>query len=203
MIATLGLHPSQLFHIGIVAADFDATLAEFSRAFGLRWRGGKPTVMDAWIDGKRRSIEMRIAHSVEGPPHHEVIAAVPDTPWDPTKSGVHHVCYWSDVAASICATLEATPGYRRVLGEVGSDSGYFLSPNPANDIAYLTYNLSANADLTISVKNELGQVILSKILRGVQSGTLEITTLEWANGIYAVDIEKGKSRIVKKLVVHH
>jgi catechol 2,3-dioxygenase-like lactoylglutathione lyase family enzyme len=124
-----GLHPGQLFHVGVVAEDFEATLLELSRTLGLTWKGGRPHPYELWIYGECRTIEMRIAHSVQGPPHYEVIAAIPGTPWEPVKAGVHHLCYWSDDAADICARFESTPGVRRVLGQAGAASGYFLWPS--------------------------------------------------------------------------
>src|ERR1700744_682791 len=95
-VLAAALHPGRLFHIGVVTDDFDATLAEMSRDLGLTWRGGEPRTSTLWIFGEPRSVEMRIAHSVEGPPHYEVIASVPDTPWRTGRGGAHHVCYWSE-----------------------------------------------------------------------------------------------------------
>jgi catechol 2,3-dioxygenase-like lactoylglutathione lyase family enzyme len=128
MNASLALHPGRLFHVGIVTNDFDATLAELTATLGFAWKGGQARVMDLWLYGEPRQVEMRIAHSVQGPPHYEVIASVPDTPWDPAKAGVHHLCYWSDRSNEVCAALEAA-GYRRVLGQAGSEAGYFISPD--------------------------------------------------------------------------
>lgn len=122
------LHPSRLFHIGVVADDIEKAMAEMSRSMGLTWKGGRSTTMDLVIDGEHRQIDMRIAHAVEGPPHIELIEARPGTPWSPPHgTGVHHVCYWSDNAAATCAALEQS-GHRRILGPAGSAGGYFLSP---------------------------------------------------------------------------
>lgn len=124
-----GLHPAQLFHIGVVAGDIDKAMAEMSRNLGLHWKGGKSVEMDLVIHGEERRLEMRIAHSIEGPPHIELIQAVPDTPWAaPAAPGVHHLCYWSDRSAAVCAHLTSS-GNRRVLGREGAPSGYFLSPS--------------------------------------------------------------------------
>lgn len=124
-----GLHPAQLFHIGVVADDIDKAMAEMSTNLGLSWKGGKPREMDLVIDGEERRVEMRIAHSVQGPPHVELIQSVPNSPWASPKSpGVHHLCYWSDNSADVCAHLAAS-GNKRVLGTDGAASGYFLSPS--------------------------------------------------------------------------
>lgn len=127
--ATAWPHPAQVFHVGIVADDIDAAMREMSADLGISWKGGELTERALVIDGEDRRIGMRIAHSVQGPPHLELIQAAPGTPWQtPSGAGVHHVCYWSDQSAEICAYLEAA-GNRRVLGAPGSASGYFLSPS--------------------------------------------------------------------------
>lgn len=127
--AATGIHPTQLFHVGVVASDIDAAMREMSLNLGLEWKGGKPTVLDLCLYGEDRQVEMRIAHSRHGPPYIELIEAIPDSPWAlPTGAGVHHVCYWSEESGAVCARLEAS-GNRRVLGKIGTASGYFLSPS--------------------------------------------------------------------------
>ena len=123
------LHPAQLFHVGIVCRDIDATMAEMSANLGLTWKGGRPALHDLVIDGEPRQIEMRIAHATAGPPHLELIEARPNTPWAEASAphGLHHLCYWSQDAAQTCQRLEAA-GNRRVLGKPGSAGGYFLTP---------------------------------------------------------------------------
>jgi len=125
-----GLHPGQLFHVGVVAADLDRAMAEMSRNLGVTWQSGKPRLMDLCLYGEDRQVEMRIAHTVQGPPYLELIQSVPDSPWAEPSAGVHHLCYWSETAAEVCAALEAA-GNRRVLGKPGADGGYFQSASGA------------------------------------------------------------------------
>jgi hypothetical protein len=118
------LHPGQLFHVGVTAVDLDAATAQLSRDLGVTWKIGRPRVMDLVIDGQARQAEMRIAHTMQGPPYIELIQCVPDTPWAEASVGVHHVCYWAEDAVAACAAMEAS-GARRVLGAAGSGGGYF------------------------------------------------------------------------------
>jgi hypothetical protein len=118
-----GLHPAQLFHVGVTAVDFEGAKAEMSRNLGVAWKGGRPTPMEIVLGDEARTIEMRIAHTVQGPPHIELIQCVPDTPWAEVSRGVHHLCYWSDDAVAACAALESA-GARRVMGRAGSGGGY-------------------------------------------------------------------------------
>jgi len=125
------LHPAQLFHIGVVCEDLDAAMDEMGRSLGLTWKGGRPTRMDLCIFGEPRTVEMRIAHSVQGPPHVELIESIPDSPWAaPTGLGVHHLCYWSDEPRRLIASLEAA-GATRALGRADAASGYFKLPGGA------------------------------------------------------------------------
>lgn len=121
------LLPGQLFHVGVVADDIDAAMADMSRALGLTWKGGQPERRETCLYGEERSIEMRAAHSVQGPPHVEVIQSIPGTPWEtPAAAGAHHLCFWTDNSTEVCAALERA-GYRRVTGRPGATSGSFLS----------------------------------------------------------------------------
>jgi hypothetical protein len=123
------LHPAQLFHIGVVAEDIDKAMAEMSQALGLTWKGGQPQTMSLCIFGEERRVEMRIAHSVQGPPHVELIQAIPDSPWaTPTAVGAHHLCYWSDRPQEAIAALKAA-GATRALGKPDAASGYFRTPS--------------------------------------------------------------------------
>ncbi|WP_242129509.1 VOC family protein [Sphingobium sp. Sx8-8] len=121
------LHPAQLFHVGVVCEDIDAAMAEMNLTLGVTWQGGRAARMELCIFGEEREVEMRIAHSVQGPPHVELIQAVPDSPWASPTVGVHHLCYWSEEPLTLIATLEGA-GARRVLGKDGSASGYFHLP---------------------------------------------------------------------------
>jgi hypothetical protein len=78
-----------------------------------------------------------------------------------------------------------------------------ISPNPTNDQTTLTYQFSKATDATITVETASGQVVLSQQLKGVTVGSLDISTLEWANGTYILSLQSGKDIKTKKFVVQH
>jgi hypothetical protein len=81
---------------------------------------------------------------------------------------------------------------------------FTLSPNPANDMATLTFNLSKKADLTLEILNEAGQMMLRRTLQGAQTGSLDFDTRSWASGAYLIHLTDGKGvKTVKRLVVQH
>lgn len=89
------MKPEDLYHTGIVVADFDATLQWFTDVAGYRWcdeYAGEQTVKAA--DGEK-TIPLRFAYSINEP-RLEILQAIPGTLWAPTSSGVHHLGYWSD-----------------------------------------------------------------------------------------------------------
>jgi PA domain/Secretion system C-terminal sorting domain len=80
---------------------------------------------------------------------------------------------------------------------------FTLSPNPSRNETSLTYQFPQATDVTVEVKTTSGQVVLSKILRGVTIGTLEIQTTNWANGTYFLALQYDKVVKTKKFVVQH
>jgi PA domain/Secretion system C-terminal sorting domain len=80
---------------------------------------------------------------------------------------------------------------------------FSISPNPTRDQADVTYQLQHPTDVTIEVKTASGQVIFSKILRGVTVGSLDISTVDYPNGTYFVTLQYEKEVKTKKLVVRH
>jgi Secretion system C-terminal sorting domain len=78
-----------------------------------------------------------------------------------------------------------------------------ISPNPTNDQTTLTYQFSKPTDATVVVETASGQVVLSQQLKGVTAGSLNIQTVEWANGTYILSLQSGKDIKTKKFVVQH
>jgi hypothetical protein len=80
---------------------------------------------------------------------------------------------------------------------------FSISPNPTRDQTTLTYQFAKAVDVTFEVKTASGQVILSKILRGITVGSLEIPTTDWSNGTYFISLQSGKEIRTKTFVVQH
>ncbi len=76
-----------------------------------------------------------------------------------------------------------------------------VSPNPAGNTVYIDMEGMENGNYKISLKNTIGQIIISDIAAVVNNAvrkTLSIAALP--NGIYFLAIESGKTRIVKKFI---
>jgi hypothetical protein len=84
-----------------------------------------------------------------------------------------------------------------------SKQGFSVSPNPARNQANVTYQFLKPTDAVLEVKTASGQVISSKILRGITVGSLEIPTVDYPNGTYFVTLQQGKEVQTKKVIVRH
>ncbi|MQY18727.1 VOC family protein [Nocardia macrotermitis] len=121
------LDPGDQFHIGIVAADFEATVARLTEVLGYEWGpeiGGPVAV--GLPDGRTTELEIRCAYS-RTTPRLEVVRSVADSLWQPAgEGGLHHIGYWSDDVAADTAQL-AERGYAVEATRAGVGGGLFFA----------------------------------------------------------------------------
>jgi hypothetical protein len=101
------MNPVDQFHVGIVVADFDASLAHLSELFGYSWCPEIALPTEVTLPSGTTVIDLGFVYSAEAP-RVEVIRTIPGTLWTPAEgSGIHHLGYWSDDVAADAAALEA------------------------------------------------------------------------------------------------
>jgi hypothetical protein len=116
-------------HIGLVVADMASAKHALSAGRDVRWKDAGFVTLDLVLKGQPQTLDLHIAHSIGGNPRVELIEAVPGTIWsDADETRAHHYCYWSDDDESLCRDIEKTGG-KRLLGNDGGGSGYFLLPD--------------------------------------------------------------------------
>ncbi|MFI6361254.1 VOC family protein [Nocardia sp. NPDC050630] len=95
------------FHVGIVAVDFEATLATLSAVLGSEWGpevGGPVAVR---LPGREAVLELKCRYSTTVP-RLEVVRSVAGTLWEPVRdAGIHHIGYWSDDVVADVVELES------------------------------------------------------------------------------------------------
>ena len=94
------------FHIGVVAADFEATMSTLSSVFGYQWgpEAGGPIAVT--LPTGEAVLDLRCVFSTTEP-RVEIVRSIPDTLWEPVAgSGIHHLGFWSDDVAADTAQLE-------------------------------------------------------------------------------------------------
>jgi PA domain/Secretion system C-terminal sorting domain len=80
------------------------------------------------------------------------------------------------------------------------DSNISIAPNPTSGAATLKFNFNEMSDLNISITNSLGQR-LSNFNERVQTGTKNLDLGQFGKGVYFINLNDGKSRTTKRIVV--
>ncbi|MET8981811.1 VOC family protein [Streptomyces sp. NPDC004539] len=123
------LRPTDQFHVGIVAEDFEATKHQLTEVLGIDWCDDMGGPTEVRLPTGDTSIDFRCAYSraSASAPRLEIVRRVPGTLWEPTAgSGIHHFGYWSDDVAADTAALERH-GYETEATRVGPDGRPFFA----------------------------------------------------------------------------
>jgi hypothetical protein len=91
---TESLFPGRLFHLGVVVADLERGMEEWTGALGVSWRTLFSGEADIDRGGTVTTMAVPAVYSADGPVHLELITVVPGTVWD--VPGLHHAGFWSD-----------------------------------------------------------------------------------------------------------
>ncbi|MBA2947806.1 VOC family protein [Streptomyces himalayensis] len=114
------------FHLGIVAEDFEATMAVLSSLFRYEWGEEVGGPIPVALPTGEAVLELRCAYSVTTP-RLEIIRSIPGTLWEPaTGTGIHHIGYWSDDVAADSAEL-VRHGYVTEATRTGPDGTPFFT----------------------------------------------------------------------------
>ena len=106
-----------LHHVGIVVPDLEAAVADARERLGFDVRIFPAGVYRCRIGGHYAEPVTQIAMSVEGPPHLELLAAVPGSEvWRPVP-GVHHLGFVVDDVPAAAEQL-ANTGAPIIMGGV-------------------------------------------------------------------------------------
>jgi methylmalonyl-CoA/ethylmalonyl-CoA epimerase len=114
------LYGRPVHHVGLVVPDITAAIEHAESVYGLQLIDLGPG-LSAWLDhGRRIEPHTHVALSAGGPPHLELLQAVPGTVWQ-VLPGLHHVGYVVDDLPSAADELAAA-GLPVVLEDV-NDTG--------------------------------------------------------------------------------
>jgi Glyoxalase/Bleomycin resistance protein/Dioxygenase superfamily len=120
------MKPEDLFHVGIVTHDLDATQTQLSSLLGYEWGPEIGAPIEVTLPSGVVTVEVRCAYSITTP-RLEVVRSVPGTFWEPAEgSGVHHVGYWSDDVDADAADL-VSRGYITEAARSGPDGSLFFA----------------------------------------------------------------------------
>lgn len=94
------------YHVGYVVPDLERAMAELGESLRLTWTPVRARPRTVHLPDRDEEVTFRVTFSVEGPPHVELIEAVPGTPWA-ALDGAHHVGHWADDVEAEAGRLAA------------------------------------------------------------------------------------------------
>ncbi|RDI64350.1 VOC family protein [Nocardia pseudobrasiliensis] len=108
------------YHVGIVVADLEAAMAEYSEHLGVEWRPPVPVQSDLRTEDGSRLFTSRMVYSRQGPPYMELLERRAGTPW--SEPGLHHLGLWTpDVESESERLTEA--GLPRIISAADHSTG--------------------------------------------------------------------------------
>ncbi len=78
-----------------------------------------------------------------------------------------------------------------------------ILPNPSNGLFNLVFTLSKQEDLSITIYNSMGQLVVASHLKNVSSNVINLDLSDKPDGIYFTEISNGQQKVVKKIVINH
>ncbi len=95
------LNYDNVFHLGIIVPQIEQGMEEIGRRFGVTW--AEPTPSHVTLPTEKGPQDLSFVYSYEGPPHLELIEAVPNTIWEAGPgSRIHHIgIYVDDVESEV------------------------------------------------------------------------------------------------------
>ena len=85
--------------------------------------------------------------------------------------------------------------------------GFFLghiSPNPISDLGTIDFNASEKIDLSISISNSLGQILMESQINGEKgSNRINFDASNYSNGLHFLEVRVDGKSIIRKFIVQH
>ena len=107
--------------------------------------------------------------------------------------------YYTTATPAVRMNFDATIG----LNETSNLFEMEVYPNPANEVANVSFNLNNAADVNVNVTDLSGKVVYTLALGNLNAGLNEVTlnTAAFANGFYTVNVNADNAISSKKLAV--
>jgi hypothetical protein len=75
-------------------------------------------------------------------------------------------------------------------------------PNPSTGLVNVSVALANSQDLTLTVTNALGQVIVNNNYNSVLTEVISLDLTNQSNGVYFVTVSNGKDKMVQRLILN-
>ncbi|WP_317897896.1 T9SS type A sorting domain-containing protein [Aurantibacillus circumpalustris] len=79
--------------------------------------------------------------------------------------------------------------------------GIHLFPNPSQGDFIIITNFTSTQNIKVKVYNSMGEIIYTESVNGIKENKIDVNMSEYSNGIYFVEIDNGREKITKKLIL--
>jgi hypothetical protein len=102
------------------------------------------------------------------------------------------------IDTSICYTIVSAEVFKNTF-----ETEILISPNPANTVITISFELLNNENIVIELISGTGQIVYSQIVENSALGNynLEIKTDDLANGLYFIVIQNGNKQLNSKIII--
>jgi hypothetical protein len=85
---------------------------------------------------------------------------------------------------------------------LGLSKDVTIMPNPSTGLVNVSVALANSQDLTLTVTNALGQVIVNNNYSSVLTEVISLDLTNQSNGVYFVTVSNGKDKMVQRLILN-
>lgn len=124
---------------------------------------------------------------------------------NPVANKTAHAWVAEGIGTNGVAMFDAEYNYTSI-GEISnSEVIHSISPNPVSSNATISFTLDKPADITITIYDALGQLIIEKHIGHSLIGSYseKFDTSKWENGTFVYKISNGQTMFTKKFIVSH
>lgn len=89
-----------------------------------------------------------------------------------------------------------------VSENLGLSKNITILPNPTTGLVNIAVILQDKENLTVSITNTLGQVLINNKYDGISNDLLNFDLSHFNNGVYFVTVSNGKDKMVQRLILN-
>jgi hypothetical protein len=124
---------------------------------------------------------------------------------NPVANKTAHAWVAEGVGTKGVAMFDAEYNYTSIDEISNSELTHFVSPNPVTNNASINFSLDKSADITITIYDALGQLVIEKYVGRSSIGNYseKVNTSNWENGVYVYKISNGQKTFANRFIVAH
>lgn len=124
---------------------------------------------------------------------------------NPVANKTAHAWVAEGIGTKGVAMFDAEYNYASIDDVFNSELSHFVSPNPVDNNASINFSLDKSTDITITIYDALGQLIVDKYIGHSLIGNYseKFNTSNWESGVYVYKISNGQKTFADRFIVNH